>query len=425
MFVDYVKIYAKGGNGGNGAISFWREKYVENGGPDGGDGGRGGSIYLVPSDDINTLVDFRFKKKFIAEDGQKGDKANRTGKSADDVYIKVPKGTIVKDVKKDRIIADLSDDKTEFLLVKGGRGGKGNQHFSNSIRQAPKFAEIGVDGEEKEVILELKLISEVGLVGFPNVGKSTIISACSSARPKIANYHFTTLEPSLGVVKVKSGASFVLADIPGIIEGASEGVGLGIEFLRHIERTKLLLHVIDVAGTEGRDPVEDFNIINNELKKYSKKLANRKQIVVANKCDVLDENSDNLQRLEKLCKKNNLELFKISAVTSSGLTELMEHTYEVLKEIPNEPLVEIEEIIDEFDIEDSIWEVKKVSEDTFEVTGKPIERLMKKVNIYDFESRKYMQRVLKSLGVTDELKKQGVKDGDTVIVNEYELEYEE
>lgn len=425
MFVDYVKIYAKAGNGGDGCISFRREKYIENGGPDGGDGGRGGSIYLQVSDDVNTLIDFRYKKKFVGESGEKGDKRNRSGKAGQDLYIKVPKGTIIKDVKKDRIIADLSDIGTEFLLVKGGKGGNGNEHFRNSIRQAPKFAEQGGEGEEKEIILELKLISEVGLVGFPNVGKSTLISVASSATPKIANYHFTTLEPSLGVVKLKNGGSFLMADIPGIIEGASEGVGLGIEFLKHIERTRLILHVIDVSGSEGRDPVEDFKVINNELKKYSEKLSGRKQIIVANKSDALDNESDNFKRLQTLCKKNKLELFKISAATGEGVDELMEHAYEILKTIPNEPLVEIEEIIDEIDFEDQVWNVEKISEDTFIITGKPLERLMRKVNIFDSDSRKYMQRVLKNLGITEELKKQGVKSGDTVKICDYELEYED
>ena len=317
MVIDYVKIKVISGNGGNGAKSFRREKYVANGGPDGGDGGRGGNVYFKVDSNINTLLDFKYKKIFKAESGKNGEGARRTGKSGEDLYIKVPKGTIVKDLDKDVIVADLSKDDDVFLIAKGGMGGRGNQHFATPTRQVPNFAEAGQKGVEKNISLELKMLADVGLLGFPNVGKSTIISTVSSAKPKIANYHFTTLEPALGVVRTKSNNGFVMADIPGIIEGASEGVGLGLKFLKHIERTRILLHVIDITGSEGRDPIDDFNKINDELKKYSEKLAKKEQIVVANKIDSLT-NYENLERLENLCKNKNLKLFKVSAVLSKA-----------------------------------------------------------------------------------------------------------
>ena len=289
MFTDYTKIIIKSGNGGDGAITFRREKYVAAGGPDGGDGGRGGNIYFRVDPNANTLIDFRFTKKFKAQNGENGSGSNRYGKAGEDLYIDVPIGTIIKDVETGKVVADLSKEGQEELVLKGGRGGKGNSHFATATRQVPRFAQAGEEGEEKEVILELKLLADVGLLGFPNVGKSTFLSRVTDAKPKIANYHFTTIEPNLGVVKTASGDSFVIADIPGIIEGASEGVGLGIQFLRHVERTRLLLHVIDVSGSEGRDPVEDYHTINEELKKYSEKLATRKQILVANKIDVMQD----------------------------------------------------------------------------------------------------------------------------------------
>ena len=323
MLIDYVRINVKSGDGGNGAMSFRREKYVANGGPDGGDGGRGGNVYLKVNKDMNTLLEFRYKKKFKAEDGKKGEGARRTGKSGEDLYIYVPKGTIVKDIDKDVVVADLSEENQEFLIAKGGRGGRGNQHFATPTRQVPNFAEAGGKGVEKNLELELKMLADVGLIGFPNVGKSTIISTVSSAKPKIANYHFTTLEPALGVVKSKSGEAFVMADIPGIIEGASEGVGLGLTFLKHIERTRLLLHVVDISGSEGRIPLEDFKLINKELENYSKKLASKIQIVVANKIDSL-VNEEYLNDLKEECKKCGYELFETSAATRQGLDELIE-----------------------------------------------------------------------------------------------------
>ena len=342
MFTDYVKIIAKAGNGGNGAISFRHEKYVAAGGPDGGDGGKGGDVYFIVDQDANTLIDFRYKKKFKAENGNNGEGARRFGKSGEDLYIKVPIGTIVKDAKTGRVLADLSEKGQKALILRGGRGGKGNSNFATATRQAPRFAQDGEDGEEKELILELKLLADVGLIGFPNVGKSTLLSIVTDAKPKIADYHFTTLDPNLGVVKKEYGDSFVIADIPGIIEGASEGVGLGIQFLRHIERTRLLLHVIDVSGSEGRDPVEDFYTINEELKKYSQKLSERKQIMVANKIDSMQDESL-YNNLEKLAKEKGLEIFKISAATNVGIKELMNHVSQVLKTLPKENLVEIKD----------------------------------------------------------------------------------
>ena len=426
MFIDYVKINIKAGDGGDGCISFRREKYVAAGGPNGGDGGRGGNVYLKVDQGTNTLLDFRYNRKFVAQSGKEGEGTNKTGKSGEDLYIKVPLGTIVKDVEKDRVIADLSDENAVFLIARGGKGGRGNQHFATPTRQAPRFAEEGIKGEELEVSLELKMLADVGLIGYPNVGKSTLISRVSKARPKIANYHFTTLEPSLGVVNPKTGKSFVMADIPGIIEGASEGVGLGIRFLKHIERTRLLAHVIDVSGTEGRNPVEDYKVINTELKKYSEKLAERKQIVVGSKIDVIQDESLR-DELKEFCKENNIEYFEISAVTGEGVEDLMVYLSNELEKLPKEALINIEE--DEYDEvsleEQKAWEIEKIDNTTYEIKGIRIERLMRRINIFDLESRAYMQKTLKNMGVIDELRAKGVKEGDTVIICGFQLEYDD
>lgn len=424
MVIDYVKIKVKAGNGGNGIVSFRREKYVANGGPDGGDGGRGGNVILKVDPSVNTLLDFRYKKEFKAEDGKKGEGARRSGKSGQDLYIHVPKGTIVKDIDKGSVVADLSEDNQEYIIAKGGKGGRGNQHFATPTRQVPNFSEAGQQTKEKNIELELKMLADVGLIGFPNVGKSTIISIVSSAKPKIANYHFTTLEPALGVVKPKHGEPFVMADIPGIIEGASQGVGLGIKFLKHIERTRLLLHVIDITGQEGRNPSEDFFKINEELKNYSEKLANKKQIVVANKMDSLSDNSL-LEELEKICNEKKLKLFKISAVTNQGLDELVEYLASELKQIPKENIVTIDDTYEQNEVLDQEWNVEKVKEDYYLVTGAPIERLMSKVNIFDIESRQYMQRVLNNMGVMEKLKEMGLKEGDVIDILGYQMEYSE
>lgn len=422
MFVDYTKIIIKSGDGGNGAVSFRREKYVAAGGPDGGDGGKGGDVYFVVDSDSNTLIDFRYNKKFKAQNGDNGSGAHKYGKSGEDLIIKVPKGTVVRDAETGEVIADLSEDGEKELILPGGRGGKGNSHFATSTRQVPRFAQDGEKGLEKELILELKLLADVGLIGFPNVGKSTLLSRVTAATPKIANYHFTTIYPNLGVVKTEYGDSFVMADIPGVIEGASDGVGLGIQFLRHIERTRLLLHVIDCSGSEGRDPIEDYKIINNELQNYSEKLSKRKQIIVANKADVMQDDKG-YKKLEKMARENGIEIFKISAVTGEGLKELFSHVSEVLKTLPKEDLIEVterkvytlKEDEKEFNIE--------VVDGEFIVTGSAIEKLMGRINIGDNESMAYFERNLNDLGINDALREKGVKEGDTVKFLEWEFEW--
>lgn len=422
MFTDYAKITVKSGNGGNGAISFRREKYVAAGGPDGGDGGKGGSIYFVVDKDMNTLLDFRYKKMFKAENGANGSGAHCFGKSGQDLYIGVPLGTIIKDAKTGKVVADLSTQNQKELVLQGGRGGKGNSHFATSTRQAPRFAGDGQKGVEKELILELKLLADVGLVGFPNVGKSTFLGVVTSAKPKIADYHFTTIIPNLGVVKSTYGDSFVIADIPGIIEGASKGVGLGIQFLRHIERTRLILHVIDISGLEGRSPVEDFYAINKELEEYSQKLSKRKQIIVANKIDVAQD--DKLYNsLEDLAKKENLEIYKISAATGEGIEKLMNRVTEILKELPKEELIPVEEkIVYTLEEDKNEFEVRK-EDDEYIVEGPAAERLMGRVNIEDNESMHYFQRCIRELGIEEKLKQMGVKEGDTVRVIDWEFEW--
>ena len=424
MFTDYVKITAKAGNGGNGAISFRHEKYVAAGGPDGGDGGKGGDIYFVVDQDANTLIDFRYKKKFKAENGNNGEGARRFGKSGEDLYIKVPIGTIIKDAKTERVLADLSEKNQKALILHGGRGGKGNSNFATATRQAPRFAQDGEDGEEKELILELKLLADVGLIGFPNVGKSTLLSIVTDAKPKIADYHFTTLDPNLGVVKKEYGESFVIADIPGVIEGASEGIGLGTQFLRHIERTRLLLHLIDVSGSEGRNPVEDFYTINNELKKYSQKLSERKQIIVANKIDSMQDESL-YKNLEKLAKEKGLEIFKISAATNTGIKELIIHVSQVLKTLPKENLIEISNEEKLYTLEDEEPFTITMDGKTYVVNGPAVEKLMKRVNLNDNESMYYFHKTLDELGVSQRLKEMGIKDGDSVTIAGWELEWED
>lgn len=423
MFVDYAKITIKSGDGGNGARSFRREKYVAAGGPDGGDGGKGGDIIFRVDPDENTLINFRYNKKYKAENGENGRGSNCYGKSGKDLYIDVPIGTVVKDAKSGKVIADLSKQGEEKIILKGGRGGKGNSHFATSTRQAPNFSQEGEKGIELEVILELKLLADVGLIGYPNVGKSTILSMVTSATPKIADYEFTTIQPNLGVVKNEYGDSFVIADIPGIIEGASSGVGLGIQFLRHIERTRLLLHVIDISGFSGRDPVDDFYKINEELKKYSEKLSKRKQIIVANKSDVM-KNEDDYIRLEKLAKEKNMEIYKISAATNKGLNTLFNRVSEILKELPKEELYEEVE-------SEKVYTINKNKEDftitkkdgIYLVEGEAIEKLLKRVNMEDNESLYYFQKCIKNLGVEERLKAMGIKEGDTVKFIIWEFEW--
>ena len=422
MFTDYAKVIIKSGDGGNGAITFRREKYVASGGPEGGDGGNGGSIYFVVDPDANTLLDFRYKKKFKAENGQNGSGNHCYGKSGQDLYVKVPRGTVVKDVKTGKILADLSEEKQKELILPGGRGGKGNSHFATSTRQAPRFAQDGEKGIELEIILELKLLADVGLIGFPNVGKSTFLSIVTSATPKIADYHFTTIIPNLGVAKTQYGDSFVIADIPGIIEGASNGVGLGIQFLRHIERTRLLLHFIDVSGQEGRNPVEDFYIIQEELKRYNKKLSKRKQVIVANKIDVMQDNKL-YEELEKIAKKENMEIFKISAASKQGINDLMKYVAEELKKLPKEDLIEVDDkIVYTLKDEENPFEIEIKGHD-FIVKGPAIERLMRKVNIQDRESMHYLQKSIATIGVETELRRLGIKEGDTVKILDWEFEW--
>lgn len=423
MFTDYAKISIKSGNGGNGAVTFRREKYIAAGGPDGGDGGRGGSIIFYVDPDMNTLLDFRYKKTFKADNGQNGSGNNCYGKKGEDLYIGVPLGTILKDAQTGKIVADLSEEKQKEVVLAGGRGGKGNVHFATATRQAPRFAQDGEKGLEKEIILELKLLADVGLIGFPNVGKSTFLSRVTSAKPKIADYHFTTIIPNLGVVKSIYGDSFVIADIPGIIEGASQGVGLGIQFLRHIERTRLLLHVIDVSGLEGRNPVEDFKTINEELKSYSEKLSTRKQIIVANKIDVM-QNAELYSNLEDLAKKENLEIFKISAATGEGIDQLMNRIVEVLKELPKEDLIQVEEKMVYTLAEDKDeFTITKTDEDEYTVQGPAAERLLGRINVEDNESMYYFQKSIREMGIEAKLKQMGVKNGDTVVFVDWEFEW--
>ena len=390
MFTDYTKIIIKSGDGGNGAATFRREKYVAAGGPDGGDGGKGGDIYFIVDKDKNTLIDFRYNKRYKAGNGENGSGNHCNGKYGEDLYIKVPIGTVVRDAETNKVIVDLSNPGQTELVLKGGRGGRGNSHFATATRQVPRFAQAGEEGEEKEVILELKLLADVGLLGFPNVGKSTFLSRVTDARPKIANYHFTTIEPNLGVVKTKTGDSFVIADIPGIIEGASEGIGLGIQFLRHVERTRLLLHVIDVSGIEGRNPVKDYYTINEELKKYSEKLSKKKQIIVANKVDIMQDDTG-FKELEKIAQKENLEIYKISGVTGEGVSELLDRVSSILKTLPKEEIVEEDEkVVYTLEDDENEFTVRKEGE-VFVVEGKAVNRLRGRINIDDNESMYYFQ----------------------------------
>ena len=424
MFTDYVKIHAEAGKGGNGAISFRREKYVAAGGPDGGDGGKGGDVYFKVDKDANTLIEFRYKKKFKAENGENGEGGHRFGKSGEDLYIPVPIGTVVKDSNTDEVLADLSEPNQVALILKGGRGGKGNSHFATSTRQAPRFAQDGEPGEAKDLTLELKLLADVGLIGFPNVGKSTFLSVVTSATPKIANYHFTTIEPNLGVVKSKYGDSFVIADIPGIIEGASTGIGLGIQFLRHIERTRLLLHFIDVSGIEGRNPVDDYYKVNEELKKYSEKLSKRTQIIVANKIDSMQD-PKLYDKLEKVAKEHNQKIFKISGATGEGVEELMNYVSKTLKTLPKENLIEIKEKEKVYTLKDENSFTITREKGAFVVKGEKVDKIMRSVNIGDYESLFYLHRKLDEIGLNQALKKQGIKDGDIVKIGDYEMEWED
>lgn len=423
MFIDKAKIFIKAGKGGNGAISFHREKYVAAGGPDGGDGGKGGNVVFKVELGMTTLMDFRYKRKYVAQNGMDGSGKRQKGKKGEDIIIKVPQGTIVRDAESNRIIADLSDPEKEVILAKGGNGGWGNAHFATAVRQTPNFAKNGQSGDEREIYLELKLLADVGLVGFPNVGKSTILSMTTKADPKIANYHFTTLEPNLGVVDLGDHRSFVLADIPGIIEGASEGVGLGHEFLRHIERTRILIHVVDVSGIEGRNPIEDFDIINNELSKYDMALEERPQIVAANKTDIIQDEEAYKAFLDEM-EKRGIEVFTISAATNQGVSELMNKTYEELSKLPPitifEPEMDIDE--EEFILDDKGYEIKRDNE-AYVITGSWIEAVGGSVNFSDNESLQYFQRALLNRGVIEDLIKMGIQEGQTVRIGDLEFDF--
>lgn len=423
MFVDQAKIYIKAGDGGDGAVSFHREKYVAAGGPDGGDGGKGGDIVFVVDDNISNLIDFRYKRKYVAEKGQNGGGKNCSGRNAPDLVVKVPRGTVVREIKSGRILADLSTDEPA-VIAHGGKGGRGNAHFATSTRQIPKFAKPGFRGDEYEVMLELKLIADVGLVGFPNVGKSTLISVVSAAKPKIANYHFTTLTPVLGVVKIEEGKSFVMADIPGLIEGASEGVGLGHEFLRHVERCRLIVHVIDVSGSEGRDPIEDFKTINHELENFSMELAEAPQIVAANKSDMATP--EQVERLRNYVEDQGLLFYEISAATTKGTKELVYGVWERLSVLPPVKQFEAQPLTQE-ELDDKLISKKDfrvtVEDGVYFVEADWLLDILRTANMDDYSSLQYFQNVLRTSGIIDKLEEMGIEEGDTVSIFDFEFEY--
>ncbi|MBQ3147175.1 MAG: GTPase ObgE [Oscillospiraceae bacterium] len=423
MFVDKVRITVCGGRGGDGAVAFHREKYVASGGPDGGDGGHGGSVILRVNDNMSTLLDFRYKRKYSAQAGINGMGRKMAGKRGEPLIIQVPRGTVVRDAETGQIIVDMSTGE-DYIIAKGGRGGWGNAHYATPTRQVPRFAKAGLKGEERDVVLELKLLADVGLVGFPNVGKSTLLSVTSNARPKIANYHFTTLFPNLGVIYVEEGVSFVMADIPGIIEGAAEGAGLGHDFLRHIDRCRLLVHVIDVSGSEGRDPVEDFDAICAELGNYSVDLGDRPMIVAANKCDLLPPDSDNLQRLREHVEKAGCELYEISAGTTQGTKNLMRVVAQKLQTLPPVTIYEPEYVeVIEAPSDPSAFEIEHYGS-TWLITGRFLERLVENINFDDYESRNYFDLQLRKCGLFARLEEMGIQDGDTVDIYDLEFEYQ-
>lgn len=422
MFIDSAKIFIQSGDGGNGAVSFRREKYIPNGGPDGGDGGRGGDVIFRATDNMNTLLNFKYKRKYVAENGQNGQKTNSSGKSGNHIVIEVPVGTVIKDGETDRIIADLDENRQEIVVLRGGRGGKGNRHYATPTRQIPNFAQSGVKGDSMWVKLELKLLGDVGLVGYPNVGKSTILSMVSKARPKIADYEFTTLSPNLGVVSVDGHTQFVLADIPGLIEGAHEGAGLGHQFLRHIERTRLIIHVVDISGYGKEEPIDAYHKINAELSEYSKVLSEKPQIIAANKCDVLGD-KELIDHFVKELESTGHKVFPISAATGQGVSELMQYAALLLKDIPKPGLYDRTEEEVLFTVsKDPGYAVRKENE-IFVVEGKRAEIILNSTNLSDFESMGYFQKTIRRIGIIDALEDLGVEEGDTVRFVDFEFEY--
>ncbi|MBO5230890.1 MAG: GTPase ObgE [Clostridia bacterium] len=420
MFVDIAKIKIKAGNGGNGAVSFRREKYVAAGGPDGGDGGKGGNIVFKVDDNLATLADFRYKRKYTASNGENGSGGRKNGRGGEDLIIKVPRGTIIREVESGAIMADMSDME-EFIAAKGGRGGWGNPHFATPTRQVPRFAKNGTPGEEWEVNLELKLLADVGLLGFPNVGKSTLVSVVSQAKPIIANYHFTTLTPVLGVVSLGEGSSFVMADIPGLIEGAGDGVGLGHEFLRHVDRCRLLVHIVDAAGSEGRDPIEDFEIINKELEKFDPELAKRPQIVAANKIDLATD--EQLERLEKYFTEKGYEYHTMCAPITEGTEALISAVWNKLQTLPPIKKYEAEVIpVEMFEKQTDKGFTIRVEDDIYFVEAPWLLKILQRTDLDDYESLQYFQRVLISSGIIDALRERGINEGDTVSI--YDLEFD-
>ena len=427
MFADRAEIYIRSGKGGDGHVSFRREMFVAAGGPNGGDGGRGGDIIFVVDSGLNTLTDYRFVRKYCAKDGENGNKNNCTGKDGEDLILKVPEGTIIKETTTGKVIADMSHDNKRQVILRGGKGGKGNQHYATATMQVPKFAQPGQAAQELNVTLELKVIADVGLVGFPNVGKSTLLSRVTNAKPKIANYHFTTLNPNLGVVDLENGDGFVIADIPGLIEGASAGVGLGHEFLRHIERTRVIIHMVDAASTEGRDPVEDIKTINAELKAYDAKLAEKPQVIAANKTDVLygEEAEEAVNRIKEAFADENVPVFSISAVSGKGLKELLYYVNDLLKSIDTEPIVfEPEFALDSLVIANEPYTVEYDAEDkVYVVEGPRIEKMLGYTNIDSEKGFEFFQNFLKNNGILEQLEELGIKDGDTVRMYGLEFDY--
>ena len=418
MFADRAKIYARSGKGGDGHISFRREKYVPNGGPDGGDGGHGGDVIFEVDEGLNTLIDFRHIRKYKAEDGEEGGKKNCRGKDGKDIIIKVPQGTIIKEAESGKVMVDMSGENRRVVLLKGGKGGNGNQHYATPTMQAPKYAQPGQPAQELELILELKVIADVGLVGFPNVGKSTFLSRVSNARPKIANYHFTTLNPNLGVVDLEGTSGFVIADIPGLIEGASEGVGLGHEFLRHIERTKVIIHIVDAAGTDGRDPIDDIYAIHKELEAYNPEIAARPQVIAANKIDAIySQEDDPVQRIKDEFEPQGIRVFPISAVSGQGIKELLYTVNDMLKEIGEDTTVFASEFSygDQMNLQDEPYQVYyDEEEDEYVVEGPRIEKMLGYTNLESEKGFQFFQNFLRDNGILDELEALGIGEGDTV-----------